>query len=181
MMLDLDAVGKGYATDEVAEILQEAGVTSALLNLGGNIVAIGYRPDGSNCNLGIRSPFENEMLGMLSVSNCSVVTSGNYENNFIGEDNIVYGHIIDPKTGYPVNNDLASVTIVSKEGKSCDALSTSLFVMGKNAAIDYWKKHPDFEMILVTQDKSIFLTKGLESDFTLDKSYSDMNVQVLEK
>ena len=181
MMLDLGAVGKGYASDEIAELLKKEEITSSLLNLGGNIVMIGSSPDGSPWRLGLQSPFEDDMLGVLIASDCAVVTSGNYENNFIGEDGTVYGHIIDPTTGYPVNNELASVTIVAEEGKLCDALSTSLFVMGVDGAIGYWRDNPEFNMILVTQDHQLLLTEELEEQFTLGEAYSDMEVQVITK
>ncbi len=114
MMLDLGAVGKGYASDKVEELLRAEGVTSALLDLFGNIVMIGSRPDGSDWRLGLQSPFENDTVGVLTASDCAVVTSGNYENFFTADDGTIYGHIIDPATGSPVNNDLASVTIVAK-------------------------------------------------------------------
>lgn len=181
MMLDLGAVGKGYASDEVKELLRAEGVTSALLDLGGNIVMIGSRPDGSDWRLGLQSPFENDTVGVLTASDCAVVTSGNYENFFTADDGTIYGHIIDPATGYPVNNDLASVTIVAKDGKLCDALSTSLFVMGSNEAIDYWRNHPGFEMILITQNRQVLLTEGLEEQFTLDETHSDMEMQLVAR
>lgn len=179
MMLDLGAVGKGYTSDEVAALLQEKGITSALLDLGGNIVMIGSRPDGSDWRLGLQNPFENDTVGVLTVSDCAVVTSGNYENFFTAEDGTSYGHIIDPATGYPVNNDLASVTIVAQDGKLCDALSTSLFVMGTDGAIEYWREHPSFEMILITQDRKVLVTEGLEGRFTLHEVHANMDVQVI--
>ena len=181
MMLDLGAVGKGYASDEVAALLRAKGVTSALLDLGGNIVMIGSRPDGSDWRLGLQNPFKNDTVGVLTAFDCAVVTSGNYENFFMADDGTIYGHIIDPATGYPVNNDLASVTIVAKDGKLCDALSTSLFVMGSNEAIDYWRNHPGFEMILITQNRQVLLTEGLEEQFTLDETHSDMEMQLVAR
>lgn len=181
MMLDLGAVGKGYASDEIATLLREEGVTSALLNLGGNIMMIGSRFDGSDWHLGLQSPFENNTLGILTVSDSAVVTSGNYENFFTAEDGTTYGHIIDPATGYPVNNGLASVTIVAQDGKTCDALSTALFVMGTDGAIEYWREYPGFEMILITQERQVLVTDGLEGHFILDKNYSDMEVDVVKR
>lgn len=181
MMLDLGAVGKGYTSDEVAALLQEKGITSALLDLGGNIVMIGSRPDGSDWRLGLQNPFENDTVGVLTVSDCAVVTSGNYENFFTADDGTIYGHIIDPTTGYPVNNDLTSVTIVAKDGKLCDALSTSLFVMGADSAIEYWREHPGFEMILITQDRQVLVTEGLENQFTLDEGYADLSMEVVKR
>lgn len=180
MMLDLGAVGKGYASDKVEELLRAEGVTSALLDLGGNIVMIGSRPDGSDWRLGLQSPFENDTVGVLTASDCVVVTSGNYENFFTADNGTIYGHIIDPATGYPVNNDLASVTIVAKDGKLCDALSTSLFVMGTDGAIEYWREHPTFEMILITQDHQVLVTEGLEGQFTLEEGYADLSMEVVK-
>lgn len=181
MMLDLGAVGKGYASDEVEELLRAEGVTSALLDLGGNIVMIGSRPDGSDWRLGLQNPFENDTVGVLTAFDCAVVTSGNYENFFMADDGTIYGHIIDPATGYPVHNDLTSVTIVAKDGKLCDALSTSLFVMGADSAIEYWREHPGFEMILITQDRQVFVTEGLENQFTLDEGYADLSMEVVKR
>lgn len=181
MMMDLGAVGKGYASDEIASLLRKSGITSALLNLGGNIVMIGSKPDGGDWRLGLQDPFENGTIGVLTASECAVVTSGNYENYFTAEDGTTYGHIIDPATGYPVDNDLAAVTIVAQDGKLCDALSTSLFVMGADAAIGYWQEHPGFEMILITQDRQILITDGLDGQFSLDATHSNMKIDVVER
>ncbi len=104
MELDLGAVGRGYAGDLAAELVEEEGVTSALLDIGGNVQAVGSRPDGSDWRLGLRNPFGEGNIGVLSVSDCAVVTSGNYERYFVGENGQVYGHIIDPETGHPVDN-----------------------------------------------------------------------------
>lgn len=181
MELDLGAVGKGYAADEVANILKEAGVTSALLDLGGNIQLIGAKPDGDDWKIGLRDPFGESYMGILSISDRAIVTSGNYERYFIGEDGKQYGHILDPSTGYPAENGLVSVTIVAKEGKLCDALSTSLFVMGYESAVSYWKEHSDFDMILLTEDREIYLTEDLADKFQLEPDYSDMKIEIIEK
>lgn len=167
MMLDLGAVGKGSAGDQAEQTLKDNGIASALLDIGGNIQAIGSKPDGSDWNLGLRNPFGEGIFGVLHVSDCAVVTSGNYERYFIGEDGVRYGHIVDPVTGHPVNNGVASVTVISEEGKLCDALSTALFVMGKEKAVEYWKLHHNFEMILVTENKEIYITDGIKGKFNL--------------
>lgn len=180
MMLDLGAVGKGYAGDLVAEVLRENGITSALLDIGGNIQTVGTKTDGSSWRIGLRDPFTGGTLGILEIIDKAVVTSGNYERNFIGEDGKRYGHIIDPATGYPVENGLASVTIIAKEGRLCDALSTSLFVMGLDEAADYWLQHQDFEMIVITESGKIYLTDGIAEVFTLDSNHSSMKVNVIE-
>lgn len=180
MMLDLGAVGKGYAGDLVSQVLKENGIESALLDIGGNIQAVGSKPDGSPWRLGLRNPFDGGNLGVLEVSNLAVVTSGNYERYFVGEDGKWYGHIIDPATGYPVENGLASVTVISEEGRLCDALSTSLFVMGLEDASDYWRQHKNFEMILITVDGEIYLTDGAAEIFTLDSHQEDRKVIVIQ-
>lgn len=181
MELDLGAVGKGYAADEVATILKEEGVTSALLDLGGNIQLIGTKPDGDDWKIGLRDPFGETYMGVLSISDSAVVTSGNYERYFIGEDGKQYGHILNPSTGYPAENGLISVTIVAKKGKLCDALSTSLFVMGQDGAVNYWRENPDFGMILLTEDREIYLTENLADKFELGSDYSDMKIEMIEK
>ena len=180
MMLDLGAVGKGYAGDEIAELLKENGITSALIDLGGNIQLLGTKPDGSNWRIGLKDPEGAGNVGILSVSDCAIVTSGNYERYFTASDGTVYGHIIDPVTGYPVNNDLLSVTVIAKEGKICDALSTSLFVMGVQKAEAHWRQYQDFDMILITKSGEIHITEGIKDNFSLDVNHGNMKVGVIE-
>lgn len=177
--LDLGAVGKGYAGDAAAEVIKEQGVTSALLDLGGNIQAVGKRPDGTDWRIGIRNPFGDGQMGMLLASDCAVVTSGSYERYFVGEDGKEYTHIIDPETGYPVDNGLVSVSIIAEEGKVADALSTSMFVKGLEGAEEYWKEHQDFEMIAVTEDGDIYVTEGIEDQFTLGDSFGNMELHII--
>lgn len=181
MELDLGAVGKGFAADEVSNVLKQGGVTSALLDLGGNIQLIGTKPDGTDWKIGLRDPFGESYIGVLSISDRAVVTSGNYERYFIGEDGKQYGHILDPSTGYPVENGLASVTVVAEEGKLCDALSTSLFVMGQEKAADYWREYQNFDLILLTEKGEIYLTEGLADKFELEPDYSDMKVERIKE
>lgn len=173
MMIDLGAIGKGYAGDVITEMLKENGITSALLDIGGNIQAIGNKPDGSDWRLGIRDPFGEGNVGVLSVRDMAVVTSGSYERYFVGEDGKQYGHIINPSTGYPAESGLVSVTVIAKEGKLCDALSTALFVMGLNQAIDYWRQNGGFDMILITENGEIHLTEGIKDSFSLDSYHSN--------
>lgn len=179
MELDLGAVGKGYTADLVTEILRRHGVSSALISLGGNIQAIGSRPDGSDWRLGIRAPWESGNLGVLTVSDTAVVTSGGYENYFDDEQGNIYWHILDPSTGYPADNGLQSVTIVGREGKMCDALSTALFVMGAQSAEQYWRENGGFEMLLVTDSGEILITEGIAEDFTLNEGRTE-TVRVLQ-
>lgn len=180
MELDLGAVGKGYAGDLAATLIEEAGVDSALLSIGGNIQAVGSKPDGSDWRLAIQNPYGDGKVGVLEVSDCAVVTSGNYERYFTADDGTTYGHIIDPETGYPVDNGLASVTIITKEGKKGDALSTAMFVKGLDGASEYWRTHQDFNMIMMTDDKEIYITEEIKEKFTLSDSFKDMDVHIIK-
>lgn len=182
MMLDIGAVGKGYAGDIIAREMKESGVTSALIDLGGNIQLIGTKPSGEKWRIGVRDP-KGGNVGVLSVSDCAVVTSGNYERFFTADDGTVYGHIIDPKTGCPVDNGLLSVTVIASEGRLCDALSTSLLVMGLSSAQDYLRQHrgeQSFDVIIVTDGGEIYLTKGIADSFSLDGGHSGMKIKIIE-
>ncbi len=176
--LDFGAVAKGYATDRVTEILKEYGVTSALISLGGNLYCLGNRTNGTKWRLGIENPRSEEGLfgdatsiGILSLSDSALVTSGDYRRYFT-EDGKRYHHIMDPKTGYPADNSLISVTIVCKEALKADALSTALFVMGKEKALSYWKAHAnEFDAVFVEADGSITITSGIQNCFESKFSY----------
>ena len=119
------------------------------------------------------------MLGILEAADTAVVTSGGYERHFTGEDGQAYCHIIDPATGYPVKNDVLSVTVVGEDGAVCDALSTALFVMGADMAADYWRVYGDFEMILLTDCQTIYITDGLAGVFSLDPGQQQWTVQII--
>lgn len=179
-MLDFGAVAKGYAGDEAAKILREQGVTSALINLGGSITTIGKKPDGSDWKIGVKNPLGSGNVGTLALSDLSAVTSGAYERYFTAEDGTVYGHIINPATGCPADNDLLSVTIVSENATLCDALSTALFVMGSEKAQSFYRENGSamgFDIILVTKDSEVIVSQGLIGRFTLtDKSFSPISL-----
>ena len=168
--LDFGAVAKGYCGDRIAEIMKKNEVESALINLGGNVQAIGAKPDGSPWRVGLRNPENSEeTVCTLSVSDCAVVTSGNYERFFVGEDGKKYCHIIDPKTGFPAENGIISASVIGKSGLMCDALSTALLVMGTEAAIDFCRSHSDIEAVLITDEKKMLITEGLDvSDISDD-------------
>ena len=173
MELDLGAVGKGYAGDLAAEAVRARGIECAILSLGGNIQAVGSRPDGTDWRVGLRSPWEDGTLGVLRVSDQAVVTSGGYENYFEDKDGNVYWHILDPETGYPAKSGLLSVTIICPQGRMGDALSTALFVMGPQKAEEYWRENGDFEMILVTEEGEILITEGVADRFTLSEGRTE--------
>lgn len=168
--LDLGGIAKGFAADHVASFLKSQGIKSALIDLGGNVVAIGKRADGKPWQIGIQDPQKprGTAIGSVSIANRSVVTSGVYERYF-EKNGKRYHHIFSPKTGYPVENGLLSVTILSDSSADGDALSTALFVMGKRSAIDFLKKTPGVEAIFIEKrgDKTIItLSEKLNKQFT---------------
>lgn len=165
--VDLGAVAKGYTGDVLIDILRRQGVTSAILDLGGNVQTLGRRPDGTPWRVAVRDPFDrSQVAGVLDIEDKCVITSGGYERYFTGEDGQIYWHILDPATGEPARNGLLSVTIVGEHGVRCDAYSTALFVMGRERAVDFWRQQGDFEMILVSEDGEMVLTEGLRDRFT---------------
>lgn len=180
MQLDLGAAGKGYTGELLADHLKEQGVTSALLDIGGNIQMVGPKPDGTKWRLGIRNPFEDGSFGTLEAQDCAVVTSGGYERYFTGEDGTTYWHILDPATGRPADSDLASVTIIGDSGVLCDALSTAIFVMGLEEGIQCWETYGGFDMLLMTLDGEIYLTEGIEENFTPEEEFSEQTIHVME-
>lgn len=181
MQIDLGGIAKGYAGDEVIDLLKQHGVDSAMISLGGNVHVIGNKPDGSAWKIGVKSPVDDSMLGVLSVSDQCVITSGAYERYFVAEDGTKYGHIIDPDTGYPVDNGVLSVTVVGSEGGRCDALSTALFVMGADDACHYWRENEGFEMIILTEDGRLYITEGIEADFAANDSALVSEICVIER
>ena len=165
MEIDLGSVAKGYTGDALAALLKQGGAASALLDLGGNIQAVGSKPDGSPWRVAIRDPAGDGNIGVVEVVDQVVVTSGGYERYF-EEDGGRYWHIIDPATGWPARSGLTSVTVVGESGLLCDGLSTALFVMGREGALEHWRQHRDFEAVLVSEDGSVTITAGLEGRFT---------------
>ncbi|MCM1054784.1 MAG: FAD:protein FMN transferase [Bacteroides sp.] len=173
--IDLGAAAKGYAGDKAAEALKACGVTSAVLNLGGNVRTIGEKPDGTAWNVAVRNPFDESNLCVLQVREKAIVTSGNYERYFEDENGVRYHHIIDPADGYPADNGIASATVIGDNGTECDALSTAIFVMGREKAEKLWREKGSFEMLLVTDNKEIFVTEGIFGSFS-DLSGFKVNV-----
>ncbi len=175
MEIDLGSVAKGYTGDVLSALLADGGAASALLDLGGNIQAVGAKPDGSPWRVGVRDPEGDGNIGVVEVVNQAVVTSGGYERYF-EEDGVRYWHILDPATGAPARSGLASVTVVGDSGLTCDGLSTALFVMGLEGALDHWRQHRDFEAVFVSEDGSVTVTAGLEGRFTLSRQGQALTV-----
>lgn len=178
--IDLGSITKGYLSSCLMELMREKGITSALVNLGGNVQALGTKPDGSLWRVAVQDPKNDSYLGVLSIADQAVITSGGYERYF-EVDGKTYWHIIDPATGCPAQSGLVSVTIVGADGTVCDALSTALFVMGLEKATDFWQASDDFEAIFVTDADAVYITEGLRDSFTLSEDHSHMEVQVISR
>ncbi len=166
MKIDLGGIAKGYTSNRVMQIFKECGVKSGLVSLGGNVQALGTKTDGTAWQIAIENPDKSsDYIGVVSVKDKAVITSGGYERYF-EKNGKTYHHILDPETGYPAESGVKSVTIVSDDGTLADALSTSLFVMGKEKALDYWREHKnEFDTVLVEDSGDITITGGLEKIF----------------
>lgn len=166
------AVAKGYSAQEALEAMAEAGAANAIVSLGGNVQTLGNtKPDGSSWKVAVTDPEDTgDYLAMLTLGEKAVVTSGGYQRYF-EQDGVTYIHILDPETGYPADSGLTSVTIVCDEGVEADALSTAMFVLGEEKALDYWRTYGGFEMILVTEDRRVVVTPGLKDCFEEDADY----------
>jgi len=162
MAIDLGGIAKGYIADRVKEHLTENGVSSALLNFGGNTVALGSKPNGESWRIGIQDPrSENgDYIAVVSVVDKAVVTSGSYQRYF-DLDGTRYHHILDPKTGYPVNNSTASVTIIHDDSAVADALSTACFALGSEKGAELAALYGG-EAVFIHEDGKIVYTEGLD-------------------
>ncbi len=166
------AVAKGCAASYAIDAMRNAGVTSGIISLGGNVQTLGVKPDGKLWRVAITDPNNpSSSVGTVDVGEIAIVTSGPYQRNFTDAYGRFYHHILRPNTGYPANNTLASVTILCQDGTLADCLSTAMFVLGETAAINYWRNYGGFDMILITTDNRIVCTSGLIEDFTLTNSY----------
>ena len=181
MKVELGAVAKGAAADDLVGILAANDVHTALLDLGqSTIMAVGTKPDGSPWRIAVQDPAGEGYLGVLELSDLAVGTSGGYQRYF-EQDGKTYWHIIDPDTAAPARSGLASVTVVGTSGLVCDGLSTALFVMGLEEGAQFWREHPELEveLLLVTDDGKLYVTPGMEEMFSLAQGYEDREVQVL--
>lgn len=176
MLLDLGAIAKGYAADEVARVLREKRVKAAVIDLGGNVMVMGKKPDGSPWRVGIQNPFDERgaHIGVASLRGGStVVTSGVYERYFIGEDGARYHHILDPATGSPVRNGLMSVTVISDSSVDADGLSTTLFSLGLERGMALAESLEHVEAVFIDEEKKVYMSSGAAASFRLgDPSFT---------
>ncbi len=169
--IDFGAIAKGYIGDKTKEVLQDAGLKSALLNLGGNIVTIGYKPDGAVWKVGVQDPNSQrgELLGVVATVNNNVVTSGIYERNFIVDDT-VYHHIIDPKTGVPTKTDISAAVIISDASIDGDALATAIVVLGVEEGMNLIESLDNVDGIIIKKN----LEKVFSTGFVEKYNYTDI-------
>ena len=176
MSVDFGSVAKGFASDEIVKILSENNILSALIDFGGNIIAFGEKPDSSFWRIGIKNPFGGEVSLAVKVKNQMVITSGGYERFFTDENQKKYIHIFDGKTGFPVENEIESVTIICENGLYADTLSTALFIIGSENAVSFWRERKDFQMIILQKDGSSLYTSPLESQIEILSEFSEIGV-----
>lgn len=169
--IDLGGIGKGFAGSKILEIFTAFDIASTYSNLGGNVVALGAKPDGSAWRIGIQHPrLEDRLIGAVSVVGRSVVTSGDYQRCFTDKNGIRHHHILDPLTGYPSCSGLISVTIVSEDPLAADVLSTAVFIAGLEKGLELLRCSPNTEAIFVDEDMQVFITKGLKGRFQSDEA-----------
>ena len=168
--VDLGGIGKGFAGDKIVEVFKEFDIASAYSNLGGNVVTLGAKPDGSPWQIGIQHPRqESGLIGSVSVVNQTVVTSGDYQRYFTDSQGKRHHHILDPTTGYPAECGLISVSIVSDKSVAADPLSTVLFVAGMEKGLEFLRGFPQTEAILVDSNLQVYVTQGLRYRFQAAK------------
>lgn len=168
MGLDLGAIAKGYIADRIKDFLISEGVKSAVIDLGGNVLCVGDKPDGSPFRIGIQKPFADrkETVAAVEVSGRSVVSSGIYERYF-EDDGVLYHHLLDPKTGYPYDNGLISVTVLTDKSVDGDGLSTSAFALGLEKGMELIDSIPDVQAIFITEDGEMHFSEKFEEEVSI--------------
>jgi FAD:protein FMN transferase len=171
MALDLGSTTKGFAADEIAALVRAAKVKSAVIDLGGNVYVIGSRPGGKRWRIGLQDPFSEERgayLGIANLSDKTMVTSGVYERYFI-KDGKRYHHILDTKTGYPVDNGLMSVTVVAPKSFDADGFTTTIFALGRARGMAL-AAEKGVDVIVVDKDRKVYMSPGVSTYFEITDS-----------
>ncbi len=176
--IDLGGIAKGYTLNHLAELFDSYDLTSAVISLGGDVLCYGTKADGSEWRVGVQDPLNpddsSSFLGILTGIDIPIVTSGAYERYFVDEETgTTWHHILDPATGYSSDSGLLSVTVICENGMKADGLSTAFFVMGLDKSTEYWRTYgEDFDMILMTEDETVYVTPGIADQFTSDYTVS---------
>lgn len=172
-LIDLGGIAKGYIGDLAIERYKEYGITSAFINLGGNVVVLGSKPDGTSWKVGIQNPRgeTSDIIGYVEVSDQAVVTSGDYQRYFT-EGGKRYSHIIDPRTGYPIDNGLMSVTVITASSADADGLAKAI-VLGLDEGMALIEKADGAEAIFITTEKEIYVTSGLTDTFHFEDTSNE--------
>ncbi len=165
--LDLGGIAKGYIADRMGEALREEGIESGLVNLGGDVLCIGEKPDGSGFAIGIQDPFGDtgEPILILHVRDAAVVTSGNYQRYF-EQDGVRYHHILNPETGYPVQSGLASVTVITASAADADAIATACMVLGLEQGMALVESLEGVWAVFITESQDIFYSAETQARFS---------------
>lgn len=167
--IDLGSLDKGFVADEVREYLISAGISKAIVDIGGTIMTIGTKYDNSPWLIGVKQPFsaQNDTLLFIEINDLSVSTSSSYERSFEIDD-IIYHHIIDPTTGYPVDSDLLSATVICKSSLIADILSTSCFVLGYEKSMELIESLPNIDAIFIDENFDVLTTSGIGNDIIVN-------------
>ena len=173
MALDLGAIAKGFAADRAAEALVKRGVKSAFIDLGGNILVVGSRPDGSPWRVGIQDPWSERgaTFAVVPVRNMAVVSSGIYER-FFEQGGRRYHHIIDPDTGYPAETGIVSATVLARHAVDADALSTTVFLLGPSDGMKLITRLAGVEAVVVTDDRQVIISPGLRGVIEVSRGWT---------
>lgn len=179
MVLELGGISKGYIGGRVRDILASYGVTTAIINLGGNVVVMGTSPgNDEGWNVGVQDPDENrgQVVGTQRVTDGAIVTSGIYER-FLEVDGVKYHHILDPKTGYPLDNEISGVTVFAQTSFEGDSYSTALFLFGIEEGIEFVEAIDGLEAVFIDKNHGVHLTSGIKDTFELTNEEYHLNEQ----
>lgn len=168
MGIDPGAIAKGYIADRIKDYLMARGVESAIINLGGNVLCVGKKPDGKPFTIGIQKPFEGQTktIATVEIEDKSVVSSGIYQRYF-EQNGVLYHHILNPKTGYPYDNNLAQVTIISDDSVDGDGLSTCCFTLGLEKGMELINRLENVDGIFITKDENIYYSDGFVEKYKM--------------
>jgi len=177
MSIDLGSIVKGYAANKIRDFLQEKGITRAVINVAGNIITMGYnhyKGEDKEWKINVQTPYESygetNTFGYFLKTDATAVTSGSYERFILSEDGKEYHHILDPRTGYPSDSDLLSISIITTDSMVADALSTATFCLGFQRGYELVENLPGIEAIFVTTDKEVYVSTGLKDNFVFNEA-----------